>query len=80
MMHELQHILRSGLLHRSHRYACATMRHCQGCNNTWISASLVNFWLVFILKVILHVAHLVVGGEEVIHVDCSTLLYPVKEK
>jgi hypothetical protein len=25
-------------------------------------------------------AHLVVSGEEVIHVDYSTLLYPVKEK
>lgn len=48
--------------------------------NTWICASLVNLWLMLILKVILHMAHLVMSGEQVIHVDQSTLLYPVKEK
>jgi hypothetical protein len=44
---------------------------------TWISTPFVYLRLVLVLQVILHVTHLVVGGEQVFHVDPSALFYPV---
>lgn len=49
---------------------------CLGC--TWIGALLVDERLALVLHEVLHVAHLVVDSEQLVHVGACALLDPAQ--